>query len=113
MGMGEILRTLLLDTDTCRDVSGDSRGWEGRTKDGVGEEAYSEAWLTPLTVKTCTGQAGPQVWERKLRQRGGFLGTRPSWQWMWGLCGRRCPSSHTSRVSCRPGWRQENRQSGS
>ena len=52
MGMGEILGTLLLDTGTCRDVSGDSRGWEGRMKDGVGEEACSEAWLTPLTVKT-------------------------------------------------------------
>lgn len=39
MGIGETLGTLLLDTGTCGDVSGDSRGWEGRMKDGVGEEA--------------------------------------------------------------------------
>lgn len=96
MGMGEILGTLLLDTGTCRDMSGDSRGWEGRTKNGVGEEACSEASLTPLTAKTCAGQAGPQGREHKLSHRGGSLGKRPSsWHWMWSLCGQRCPSPHT------------------
>ena len=95
----------------CQEILG---GGEGRMKDGVGEEACSEAWLTTLTVRPALARQAPKCGNAISASAGALWARGPPPGSGCGACVAGAAPPHTpSRVSCRPGWRQENCQSGS